>query len=77
MVFTPVLSAHWDDADSFTIDGYTRHGGYTALPKALAMEPAVGLQRKAIEGWARFAAGFGILESAPDIDRAFAFGLFS
>jgi NADH-quinone oxidoreductase subunit F len=39
VVFTPVLSRHWDDADSFTIDGYTRHGGYTALPKALAMEP--------------------------------------
>ena len=39
MVFTPVLSRHWDDADSFTIDSYTRHGGYTALPKALAMEP--------------------------------------
>ena len=39
MVFTPVLSRHWDDADSFTIDSYTRHGGYTALPRALAMEP--------------------------------------
>jgi len=39
VVFTPVLSRHWDDADSFTIEGYTRHGGYTALPKALAMEP--------------------------------------
>ena len=39
VVFTPVLSRHWDDADSFTIDSYTRHGGYTALPKALAMDP--------------------------------------
>jgi NADH-quinone oxidoreductase subunit F len=39
VVFTPVLSRHWDDADSFTLDGYTRRGGYTALPKALAMEP--------------------------------------
>ncbi|MCW2714864.1 MAG: nuoF, partial [Frankiales bacterium] len=39
MVFTPVLSRHWDDADSFTLAGYTRHDGYTALPKALAMEP--------------------------------------
>ena len=36
---TPILTAHWDDADSFTIGGYTRHGGYSALPKALAMEP--------------------------------------
>jgi NADH-quinone oxidoreductase subunit F len=39
VVFTPVLSRHWDDADSFTLDGYTRRGGYQALPKALGMEP--------------------------------------
>jgi NADH-quinone oxidoreductase subunit F len=44
MVFTPVLSAHWDDTDSFTIDGYTRHGGYTALPRALAMDPDAVIQ---------------------------------
>jgi NADH-quinone oxidoreductase subunit F len=44
VVFTPVLSRHWDDADSFTIDGYTRHGGYTALPKALAMDPDALIQ---------------------------------
>jgi NADH-quinone oxidoreductase subunit F len=44
MVFTPVLSRHWDDADSFTLDGYTRHGGYTALPRALAMEPDALIQ---------------------------------
>ncbi|MEY4279999.1 MAG: hypothetical protein RL313_262, partial [Actinomycetota bacterium] len=25
---TPVLSAHWDEKDSFTIDAYKRHGGY-------------------------------------------------
>ena len=36
---TPVLSAHWDEADSFTIAGYKRNGGYTALTKALAMAP--------------------------------------
>jgi NADH-quinone oxidoreductase subunit F len=36
---TPVLSAHWDEADSFTIDGYKRNGGYTAVAKALAMQP--------------------------------------
>jgi len=36
---TPVLSAHWDEADSFTIAGYKRNGGYSAVPKALAMTP--------------------------------------
>lgn len=34
---TPVLSAHWDEADSFTLDGYKRHGGYKAVKKAFAM----------------------------------------
>ena len=34
---TPVLSAYWDEADSFTITGYKRNGGYTAVAKALAM----------------------------------------
>ncbi len=36
---TPVLSAYWDQADSFTIAGYKRNGGYTAVEKALAMQP--------------------------------------
>ena len=36
---TPVLSAHWDEKDSFTIEGYKRHGGYKASEKALAMNP--------------------------------------
>ena len=36
---SPVLSAHWDDADSFTIAGYKRHGGYDALAKALKSTP--------------------------------------
>lgn len=36
---TPVLSAHWDEEDSFTIAGYLRHGGYEAVTKALATEP--------------------------------------
>ena len=36
---TPVLSAHWDEADSFTIAGYKRNGGYAAITKALAMQP--------------------------------------
>jgi len=39
VVLTPVLSRHWDDADSFTLDGYVRAGGYTALPQALRTDP--------------------------------------
>jgi NADH-quinone oxidoreductase subunit F len=38
-VLTPVLTAHWDEPDSFTLAGYRRSGGYQALPKALAMAP--------------------------------------
>jgi len=38
-VLTPVLTAHWDERDSFTLAGYRRAGGYQALPKALAMPP--------------------------------------
>ena len=34
---TPVLSANWDEADSFTITGYKRNGGYIAIAKALEM----------------------------------------
>ena len=34
---TPVLTAHWDQPDIFTIDGYRRAGGWQALPKALSM----------------------------------------
>ena len=34
---TPVLTAHWDQPDLFTIDGYRRAGGWQALPKALGM----------------------------------------
>ena len=36
---TPVLTANWDQPDSFTMAGYKRTGGYQALPKALAMQP--------------------------------------
>ena len=39
MPLTPVITAHWDVPDLFTIDGYRRTGGYRALPKALAMDP--------------------------------------
>jgi NADH-quinone oxidoreductase subunit F len=36
---TPVLTAHWDEPDSFTLAGYRRTGGYQALAKALMMTP--------------------------------------
>ena len=44
---------------------------------APAMEPPLVLRRRAVEGWARFAAEFGILERAPDVERAFEFDLSS
>jgi NADH-quinone oxidoreductase subunit F len=40
----PVLSAHWDEKDSFTLEGYKRHGGYSASAKALAMDPDAIIQ---------------------------------
>ncbi len=43
-LLTPVLSAHWDQKDSFTIEGYKRNGGYQAAPKALAMDPDAVIQ---------------------------------
>jgi len=43
-LLTPVLSAHWDEKDSFTIDGYKRNGGYQAAAKALAMDPDAVIQ---------------------------------
>ncbi len=39
MTLTPVLTAHWDEPDSHTLAGYERHGGYSGLKKALAMNP--------------------------------------
>jgi len=61
-MLTPVLTANWDQADSFTLAGYKRTGGYAALPKALAMAPddviatvkAAGLRGR---GGAGFATG--------------------
>ena len=35
----PVLSKHWNEADSFTIAGYQRNGGYEGMKKAFAMAP--------------------------------------
>jgi NADH-quinone oxidoreductase subunit F len=40
----PVLSAHWDEKDSFTIEGYKRHGGYDAAKKALSMDADAVIQ---------------------------------
>jgi NADH-quinone oxidoreductase subunit F len=39
MKLTPVLSKNWNESDSFTIEGYRRNGGYTAVKKALDLEP--------------------------------------
>ncbi len=41
---SPVLSAHWDEADSFTIDGYRRNGGYNAAKTALDMDADAVIQ---------------------------------
>jgi len=48
VTLAPVLSAHWDDADSWTLDSYRRHGGYEALRAALAMTPdeVIGLVKE-------------------------------
>ncbi|MGI9198233.1 MAG: NADH-quinone oxidoreductase subunit NuoF, partial [Candidatus Nanopelagicaceae bacterium] len=40
----PVLSANWDEKDSFTIEGYKRHGGYDAAKKALSMDADAVIQ---------------------------------
>jgi NADH-quinone oxidoreductase subunit F len=43
-ILTPELTAYWDQSDSFTLAGYRDHGGYRALPKALALEPDAVIQ---------------------------------
>ncbi len=37
---TVLLSRYFGDAEAIPLDGWRKRGGYTALPKALAMEPA-------------------------------------
>ncbi len=39
MALTPVLTAHWDEPDAFTIAGYRRHGGYEMVGKVLGADP--------------------------------------
>jgi NADH-quinone oxidoreductase subunit F len=39
MPLVPVISEHWDDPKSYTLDSYRSYGGYKALDKALAMNP--------------------------------------
>ena len=36
---TPVITEHWDRPDLFTLEGYRRTGGYSALAKSLTMDP--------------------------------------
>ncbi|NYI05834.1 NADH-quinone oxidoreductase subunit F [Allostreptomyces psammosilenae] len=38
-LLAPVLSAHWDEPDSYTLDGYLRHDGYQGLRTAFGMPP--------------------------------------
>ncbi len=39
MPLTPLLSAHWDEQDSYTLAGYLRHGGYASLSTTLGKQP--------------------------------------
>jgi NADH-quinone oxidoreductase subunit F len=39
MTLTPVLSAYWDDPESWTMQTYLDHDGYQALSTALGMAP--------------------------------------
>jgi NADH-quinone oxidoreductase subunit F len=39
VTLTPVLSAYWDDPESWTLQTYRDHDGYQALSTALAMDP--------------------------------------
>jgi NADH-quinone oxidoreductase subunit F len=39
VTLTPVLSAYWDDPESWTLQTYLDHDGYQALSTALAMDP--------------------------------------
>ncbi len=54
-----MITTRFDQADSYTYDGYTRTGGYTALRKVLGMQPAdVHNEVKTSEMQGRGGAGF-------------------
>ena len=56
---TKMITARWDVADAHTLEGYERTGGYTALRKAMAMEPdAIVNEVKAATLLGRGGAGF-------------------
>jgi NADH-quinone oxidoreductase subunit F len=44
MTLTPVLTAHWDEADSYTIEAYRRHGGYEQVAQGFEMGPDALIQ---------------------------------
>jgi len=59
MVLTPILTAHWDEADSYKLEGYKRHHGYVALAKALKSDPDSIIQTVKASGLrGRGGAGF-------------------
>ncbi|MGU3433515.1 NADH-quinone oxidoreductase subunit NuoF [Actinomycetes bacterium M1A6_2h] len=39
MALSPVLTRYWDEPNSWTLESYLRHDGYTGLTNALAMSP--------------------------------------
>ena len=39
MPLTPILTAHWDEPDSYTLEGYRRHGGYDMVPVTFGVHP--------------------------------------
>ena len=47
-----MITTRWDQLDGHTLEGYERTGGYTALRKALTMEPdaVVEEEHKALAG---------------------------
>ena len=53
MQLTPVLSAHWDEPDSWTLAAYERHGGYAAFPSMALFDGALHICPWCFYGWTR------------------------